>query len=177
MSDGYTKDGKGLRKSVSRRGLFMGMVNRFRGDEESGQNLESLDADELEGDKRAAAGHWPEAATAYRKALAQQPGMDGVRAKLGRCLYHSGQYLLARVECTRVVRRRDSRLASLYLGLTHAREGNLDRAAEAWKKYYNPDAPQVMREINVVLAHLEAGNPPSGPEAAEAVERALGKEG
>jgi len=59
------------------------------------------------------------------------------------------------------------------LGLCHAREGHLDKACAAWKGYYNPDRPEVMREINVVVAMLETGQTPDPAEAVQALEAAL----
>lgn len=174
VSDKYPQQKQGLKKGMTRRGLLFGVVNRFRGQEEEGRTLESLNSRELEADKLASAGEYEQAVAAYRAMLMENPALDGLRAKLGRCLYLKGQYLLARVECNRVLRKRDSRLARLYLGLVHAREGNLERALEAWESYFNPDAPEVMREINVIKALAETGKAQSGPEAAEAVERALG---
>ena len=168
------KDDKAKR---SRREFLLGMVNRFREPEEKGGHVDSFDTREREADDLAAGGSHVAAQRLYRELLADNPDMSGVRTKLARCLYVSGKVVQARVELTRVVRAGPGATASLYLGLCHARGGGpmaLTRAAEAWRDYFNPNEPEIMRAVNVLLARLEAGEKLDPEAAAADIDTVLG---
>ena len=168
------QDDKGQTKTFSRRNLLFGFMNRGRGPQEEGQRLATFEAGEVEADRLAAAGDMPAAVAAYRDILKEHPDMADVRFKLGRCLYMQGRLVQARVELLRLVRE-DSvgGVASLFLGLCHLRENHLDRGMDALKGYFNPDQPQLMREINLIRANVETGNPPDPQDAALAIEDVL----
>ena len=170
------RDAKGLAGTkVSRRNLLLGMVNRFRGPEESGAQVTGLAPEALKADAMAGRGEYIEAAAAYRSILEESPEAHDIRAKLGWCLYKAGKLVQAKVELQRVLRKTESRLATLHLGLCLAREGRLDGALKAWEGYSNPDEPLIMREINLIKAHVEAGHTQDPIEAADLVEAAAGR--
>ncbi len=167
------QDDKGLSgNKVSRRNLLLGLVNRFRGPEESGGQVTGIAPETLQADALARGGEYAQAASAYRDVLAQSPEAHDIRAKLGWCLYKSGKIVQAKVELQRVLRKAESRLASLYLGLCLAREDRLDAALESWKSYFNPDEPEIMREINLIRARLESGQTLEPQATADQVEAA-----
>jgi len=163
--------------TVSRRNLLFGLVNRFRGSEESGAQVSGITREALEADAMAGRDEFTKAAEAYRRILETSPEAYETRAKLGWCLYKAGKLVQAKVEFKRVLRKTDNRLARLYLGLCLARQGDLPAAAQAWEDYFNPDEPGIMREINWVKAGLETGNAPDPVEAAQLVEAAADRSG
>lgn len=171
-----SRDAKGpAGAKVSRRNLLLGMVNRFRGSEESGAQVTGLAPEALRADALAGRGEYIEAAAAYRSILEESSEAHDIRAKLGWCLYKAGKLVQAKVEFQRVLRKAENRLATLHLGLCLAREGRLDGALKAWEGYSNPDEPLIMREINLIKAHVEAGHPQDPIEAADLVEAAAGR--
>ncbi|EGJ50612.1 tetratricopeptide repeat protein [Desulfocurvibacter africanus] len=168
-----THDAKGLSGAkVSRRGLLLGLVNRFRGPEEAGGQVTGIAPESLQADALAGSGEYAQAAAAYRCILEQSPEAHDIRAKLGWCLYKAGRIVQAKVELQRVLRKAESRLASLYLGLCLTREGKLEAALKAWQNYFNPDEPEIMREINLIRARLESGQTLEPQAAADQVEAA-----
>lgn len=171
-----SRNAKGLAETkVSRRNLLLGVVNRFRGPEESGAQVTGIAPETLKADAMAGRGEYIEAAAAYRSILEESSEAHEIRAKLGWCLYKAGKLVQAKVEFQRVLRKTESRLATLHLGLCLAREGKLDAALKSWEGYSNLDEPLVMREINLIKAHVEAGHPQDPIEAAELVEAAAGR--
>ncbi|WP_051694223.1 tetratricopeptide repeat protein [Desulfohalovibrio reitneri] len=105
--------------------------------------------------------------------LEEDPEDVESRCWLGVCLYRRGQYVRSRCELSRVCRKGGPPAASLHLGLAHARQGDMDKAAEIWRNYFEPDNTAVQREVNLQLALHESGSC-TGEECAQAVERALG---
>lgn len=160
---------------MSRRNLLLGVVNRFRGSEESGGQVTGIAPESLRADALADRGEYLEAAAAYRSILEESPEAHDIRAKLGWCLYKAGKLVQAKVEFQRVLRKSESRLATLHLGLCLAREGRLEDALKAWEGYFNPDEPGIMREINWIKARMETSEPPTAIEAADLVEAAAGR--
>lgn len=168
-----TRDAKGPGAArVSRRNLLLGLVNRFRGPEESGGQVTGIAPESLQADALARGGEYAQAAAAYRSILEQSPEAHDIRAKLGWCLYKAGKIVQAKVELQRVLRKAESRLAALYLGLCLAREGRLDAALKPWQGYFNPDEPEIMREINLIRARLESGESLEPQAATDHVEAA-----
>lgn len=112
----------------------------------------------------------------YKEFLAEESRNADARLRLGRCLYHLGKYIQAKVEFERVMReRRDDKQAMLYLGLSLARLNKPGKAAVIWQMYFDPEAIPVQREINVQLAFLESDDmdAPDGPTMADAIEAAM----
>ena len=137
---------------ISRRDLLLGVVNRFRGTEENAQTISGIQPDQLEGDKCLAEGDVNQAITAYRACLQKAPEHKEARAKLGYCLYKQERYVQAACEFKRILGKGKDNFSSLYLGLCHAHKGDLSKAVNAWNGYFNPNRPEIMREINVHVA-------------------------
>lgn len=155
---------------MSRRDLLLGMVNRFKGTEESAKTVSGIQPDQLNGDRLLDEGNYEQAISAYRTCLQKAPEHREARAKLGYCLYRQERYVQAACEFKRILAKGSHNFSSLYLGLCHARKGDLDKAAAAWGKYFNPGRPEIMREINVQLALLETGENLDPAEVAEAID-------
>lgn len=159
--------------SYSRRDLLFGLVNRVRGRTEEAQSVSGLDASAMKGDTALGEGDVGQAVLCYRQCLHKAPEQDEVRAKLGYCHYRQGRYVQAACELTRVLRKHDDNLAALYLGLTQARLGRMDEAVAAFKRYFNPQALAVQREVNLQLALLETSEPPAAEQVVAAIEEAI----
>jgi tetratricopeptide (TPR) repeat protein len=155
---------------MSRRDLLLGMVNRFKGTEESAQTVSGIQSDQLDGDRCLSSQDFDQAVTAYRTCLQKTPEHKEARAKLAYCLYKQDRYVQAICEFKRVLKKGDDNFSSLYLGLCHARKGDLKNATKAWEGYFNPKRPEIMREINVQVALLETGEKLEPQEVAQAVE-------
>nr|WP_167941024.1 tetratricopeptide repeat protein [Desulfobaculum xiamenense] len=111
----------------------------------------------------------------YRECLRILPRHSEARQRLGYCLYRAGQHLQAKIEFERVLRERGGRdnFSSLYLGLTLAQMGKRDKAAEAWRGYFNPEEVRIMRELNVQTALIESSEDYPLEDAVECVEEAI----
>jgi len=135
-------------------------------------------AQDLENANRAYEGHdWDTAVAGYRTFLRAEPDNFKARRRLGYCLYQQGQFIQARVELERVLRAvPDDNESRLYLGLALMRMKLRDKAAAAWKEYFEPGLLEIQREINVQLAFLETDDPPSPDELASAVEKSIEKQ-
>ncbi|EPR43855.1 hypothetical protein dsx2_0079 [Desulfovibrio sp. X2] len=160
----------------SRRDLLFGFVDRIRGREPGEKAVTGVTQESSEADGHFAAGRWSEAVNAYRDVLARESGNEEARVRLGICFYRQGKHTQAVVELGRVLRKRSHNLASLYLGLCHARRGELDKAATAWKAYFEPSRVPLMREINFQLARIETEKEVDSGSVAAAVEEALAAE-
>ena len=161
------------RGAISRRALLLGRFSGMQGEDlATREALPDLQSANLAFER----GEWSEAASLYRRHLRQNPDNGEPRQRLGRCLYSLGQYVQARVEFERVLRRKKmDNQAILFLGLCHARLGRTDRAAELWRSYCDPSVLAVQREVNVQLALLEAGRASEGAAMAAAVEEAVAR--
>lgn len=167
--------------SISRRDLLFGGIKKLRREEEwrelrEDQQTKNRQAAGVleEGNMLLERGDYQGAAEKYRVCLKEDSSFLEAHRRLGYCLYRLEQYIQAKVEFERVLynRNRDN-FSSLYLGLCLARLGKPEKAAEAWKGYFNPEEIHIQREINLQLAMLETGRPPSAKEMAEAVEDAV----
>jgi hypothetical protein len=67
--------------------------------------------------------------------------------------------------------------AFLYLGLVMVRLDRTEKALALWKRYFNPSAVAVQREINLQVGLIEEGvlDPPDA--VAQAVEKAIAQSG
>lgn len=116
---------------------------------------------------------WDEAIKLYRKYLKEEKDLD-VRLRLGETLYFAERYNAARVEFRTVHKRRPEELkAVIYLGLCYARSGNLERAAETWKIYFDPNNIPMQRELNLQIGLIEDGLADCADSVAKAVEAHL----
>jgi len=161
-------------KGLSRRDLLFGAVRKLRKQEEEPvPEPASHPAFDL-GNAAYKNGDYEAAAAKYRQCLENVPDHVEARQRLGYCLYRLEQYAKAGDELQRVLDLREKdNFASLYLGLAYARMGEPDKAANAWKGYFNPDEVLIQREINIQTALLETPEPPSAEDMAGAVEQAV----
>ncbi|MDY7000710.1 MAG: tetratricopeptide repeat protein [Thermodesulfobacteriota bacterium] len=159
---------------LSRRDLLFGAVRKLRKDEEeTAPEPAPHPAFDL-GNAAYKNSDYEEAAARYRQCLENVPDHVEALKRLGYCLYRLGQYVKAEAEFRRVLGLREKdNFASLYLGLAYARMCEPDKAAAAWKGYFNPDEVRIQREINIQTALLETPEPPSAHDMAEAVEQAV----
>lgn len=114
------------------------------------------------------------AAPAFRQCVKLFPAHLEARKRLGYCLYRLDQFIQAKVAFEHVLRAaKEDNFCSLYLGLTFARMGKGDKAAKAWKGYYNIDEVRIMRELHVQMAMLESPEPPPMDLVVEQVEETI----
>jgi len=164
---------RGEPKSLSRRDVLFGLVNRFRGAPEKGRNVAGIDPDLLQAESAIAGGDYAAAVTSLRACLAKSPEQAQARAKLGYCLYKGGRHIQAACELNRVLKKKDDNFSALYLGLVQARLGRLDAAVAAWKRYFNPDLPTLQRELNLQMALIASETPPTAEEVVASIETAI----
>lgn len=163
-------------RTCSRRDLLFGLFQRMRGPSEAPPVVSGVDGKALSGDAAMASGELGQAVMAYRQCLHQAPEQAEVRAKLGHCLYRQGRYVQASCEFTRVLRQKEDNLSALYLGLAQARLGRQEEAVAALRRYFNPQAVAVQREVNLQLALLETSAPPELERVVAAIEEALAEQ-
>ena len=157
----------------SRRELLFGFMDRIRGRDRAETAPTGLDSGLAKADEVFAQGKWSEALEAYRDSLSTSPLNDEARVRVGICFYRLEKHTQAMTELKAVLRKRPHNLASLYLGLTHARRGELDKTLAAWKAYFDPGRVALMREVNLQCACIEEGHEVDSGEVARAVENAL----
>lgn len=157
----------------SRRDLLFGFVDRMRGREPCEAAPTGASAPSAAADALFKEGKWPEALDAYRAVLCNAAGDAETRVRVGICFYRMEKHTQAMAELNAVLRRKEHHLAYLYLGLCHARRGEPDKMAAAWKKYFEPGRVNLQREINLQVACIEAGHEVDSGQAADAVEEAL----
>ncbi|WP_147819961.1 tetratricopeptide repeat protein [Salidesulfovibrio onnuriiensis] len=168
---------KKTKVNASRRNFLFGAVRRLKG-EEVGDGPIAATTETIPLLTRAnghyAAGEYEEATEAYREYLKIEKNDLDVRLQLGKCMYAAGKYAASRVEFKRVlkVREKDSE-AIVYLGLTHARNGNLEQAAAAWEDFFDISNVALLRELNLQKGLIETRDAESPELVAEAVEKAL----
>ncbi|WP_285907625.1 tetratricopeptide repeat protein [Pseudodesulfovibrio pelocollis] len=164
----------------SRRDFLMGAVRRFRREENAGPAASTAacidvmkQANALYVDEQ-----WEEARQKYRQCLEDDKSDADVRYRLGVCLYRTGMYRQAKLEFERALRlRREYMDAFLYLGLTMVRLERPDKALGLWKRYFNPGALAVQRELNLQVGLMEEGVTDPPQTIAEAVEKAIAQAG
>lgn len=164
----------------SRRNFLFGAVRRFKNEETAGPAASTAacidvmkEANALYVDEQ-----WEEARQKYRQCLDSDKNDADVRYRLGVCLYRTGLYRQAKLEFERALRiRREYMDAFLYLGLTMVRLDRADKAVALWKRYFNPGAVAVQRELNLQIGLIEegVGDPPEV--IAQAVEKAIVQSG
>jgi tetratricopeptide (TPR) repeat protein len=110
----------------------------------------------------------------YKEILKGNRSHKEARIMLGQCHYYLGEYVQAKDSLLMVYKQYPAEYrACLYLGLSYARRGQLDKCMEVWKKFVGREHIAVMREINVQRALYEIGEELTGPAVADAVEQAL----
>jgi len=160
---------------LSRRDLLFGAVRRLRKEEDEPAPAPPAPDPAFDlGNAAYKSGDYQGAAAGYRQCLENAPDHVEALKRLGYCLYRLGQYAQAEAEFRRILGLREKdNFASLYLGLAYARMDEPEKAAAAWKGYFNPDEVRIQREINLQAALLETPEPPSAQDMAEAVEQVV----
>lgn len=158
---------------ISRRDLLFGMVRRLR--ETGGDKpVSGIGADIGQADAAYVRKDYAVARDLYKEVLKANRAHKEARIRQGLCHYHLGEYIQAKDTLLMVHRQHPGEyLACLYLGLAYARRDQVDRCMEVWKKFVDREHIGVMREIGVQRALFETGEPLTGAEVAEAVEKAL----
>ena len=112
---------------------------------------------------------WEEARQQYKACLVSDKNDPDVRYRLGVCLYRLGRYRQAKLELERALRIRPGHQDSfLYLGLTLVRLHRPEKAVAPWKRYFNPQAVAVQRELNLQTGLIEEGAQVSPERVAQA---------
>ncbi len=158
---------------ISRRDLLFGMARRLR---ESGEDkpVSGIGADIGAADAAYVRKDYAAARDLYKEVLRGNRAHKEARTRQGMCHYHLGEYVQAKDALLMVYKQHPGEyLACLYLGLAYARRDQLDKCMEVWKGFVDRDHIAVMREINVHRALFETGEPLTGTQVAEAVEKAL----
>jgi Flp pilus assembly protein TadD len=163
--------------NASRRNFLMGAVRRIR--KEDAQSCGPIAASSgtisliREANDAYAAEDWDEAIRLYREYLKKEKDLD-VRLRLGETMYKAGRYIPARTEFRTVLRGRPKELrAMILLGLTYARAEDLEKAAEAWREYFDPHNIPMQRELNLQIGLIDDGMAESPESVARAVEAQL----
>ena len=158
---------------ISRRDLLFGMARRLR--EPGGDKpVSGIGADITSADAAYVRKDYAVARDLYKEVLKGNRAHKEARTRQGMCHYHLGEYVQAKDQLLMVFKQYPGEyLACLYLGLAYARRDQLDKCMEVWKGFVDREHIGVMREIGVQRALYETGEPLTGLEVAEAVEKAL----
>lgn len=158
---------------ISRRDLLFGMARRLR--EPGGDKpVSGIGADITSADAAYVRKDYAVARDLYKEVLKGNRAHKEARTRQGMCHYHLGEYVQAKDQLLMVFKQHPGEyLACLYLGLAYARRDQLDKCMEVWKGFVDREHIGVMREIGVQRALYETGEPLTGLEVAEAVEKAL----
>jgi hypothetical protein len=122
----------------------------------------------------------PEGALVMLREQAKANTKDvAARKRLGFALFRLDYLVQARVEFEQVLRlgKNEDPDVLLHLGLILARAGKTDKAAAVWGRYVATGAEPARPEIENLLARLASDAPPTAPEMADSVERAMGMAG
>lgn len=170
---------KKTRINASRRDFLFGAVRRFRGEEKDDTPIAATTETIpllVRANEHYTKGEFEEAVEVYREYLKIEQNDNAVRLQLGKSLYNAGKHAASRVEFKRVLKccKKDSQ-ATLYLGLTHARAGNLEQAATVWEDFFDLSNVALLRELNLQKGLIETGEAESPEKVVEAVEKALEK--
>lgn len=178
-------------KPLSRRDFLFGGLRKLRGEDDAPkkQDFAALAAatqgvtkDEAQeakaafgrGNEAYAVADYTAAIPEYRQCVKLFPAHLEARKRLGYCLYRTGQFIQARVEFDRVLREtKKDNYSALYLGLTYAQMGKVEKAVAAWRQYYNTDEVRIMRELNLQIALLESPEKPDLADVVEEIEEAI----
>jgi tetratricopeptide (TPR) repeat protein len=119
----------------------------------SGIGREIGEADRLFGE-----GELEQAREGYKGVLTREPRHVEARMQLMVCHYRLGDLNPAKVCAQQILQKNpENHTAKLFLGLTWARKGNLEKAIQAWEGYFDMNNRHVLREINVYRALFEEG--------------------
>jgi len=161
---------------TSRRNFLFGAVRRIKKEKLIGPTASTAGAIATinEANGLYVDGDWEEARLKYKDCIDCDKNDADIRYRCGVCLYKTGKYRQAKLEFERVLRlQRDYKDAFLYLGLTLVRLEKPEKAAALWKQYFNPQAVQVQRELNLQIGMMEEGISDPSEMIAEAVETAI----
>ena len=161
---------------LSRRGLFgiLGGRKRVQSDATGVSGIDPLAvrADRLFKDRQ-----YAQAEALYAELVEREPEHLEARHRRALCLMHCERYAKARAVWEQVLAAApDDPTAVLYQGLSHAREGSVDLALAAWRRYKNYHQIELQREINLIVAMADDGRDLEPGDLVERVETALAAE-
>ena len=159
---------------LSRRSFLRGIVKRMKFEHLEEEQISGIDPQLASADQALKQGEYASAARLYANHLEKEPTHLEALQKAGYSHYRLGEMDRAREYWSRVLEiRPKNNFAVLYTGLSFAQEGNLQEAIQVWQSYFNINQPLIQREINVVLALYEAGEPLDAIKVAEDIEKAI----
>lgn len=160
-----------MSKRLSRRGFLSGLFRPFkRGEEEGFTGFSPL---LLKGDKALELGDYELAIECYEEFLTKEQSLE-VQKKCGYAYFCKGDFKKAREYFMQVMEKRPKEnFCLLYLGLSWAKEGDLVKAVNYWKSYFNIQKPVIQRQINAVVALFEAKEAQEPLQVAKEVEAAI----
>ncbi len=168
---------KKTKVNASRRSFLFGAVRRIKGEEQDNAPIAATTETIpllTRANEYYDRGEFDEAVEVYREYLRIEKDDIAVRLQLGKCMYKAGKHTASRVEFKRVLKAREKESEALvYLGLTHARGGNLEQAAAVWEDFFDISNVALLRELNIQKGLIETGDAESPEAVAEAVEKAL----
>lgn len=164
----------------SRRNFLFGAARRFKKEDPApvvASTAECVDSMK-EANRLYLEGEWEEARIKYRECLKADQNDADLRYRLGVCFYRLERYRQAKIEFERCLRvDQGYHDAFLYLGLTMVRLNRPEKAPGLWKRYFNPKAVTVQRELNLQMGLMEEGVMDSPELIAKAVEAAITEAG
>ncbi len=164
--------GKKISK-YSRRDLFRGFLRQVRG-QDTEHEASGFDPDVLRADRLLRENNYQEAANLYAFCLKKEPDHSEAWQRLGYCRLKLNQTSGARQAWEELSRiRPGDHFAALYTGLSYAMDGNIQKAVDAWKSYFNIKQPLIQREINLILALHERGDRLEPAEVTKSVKEAI----
>ncbi|MFP4168016.1 MAG: tetratricopeptide repeat protein [Desulfonatronovibrionaceae bacterium] len=167
----------GQKDKISRRDFFRGVAKKMGFREWSAGDMSGLHPKLREADDHLKNQDYARARESYDRFLEEEPAHIQALRMAGYCCLRLMRTEEARKYWDEAERLRPKdEFCVLYRGLSHAREGSLDQAVEAWKSYFNIHKPQIQREINVTLAWVENGEELNPQEVADSIEQAIARQ-
>lgn len=160
-------------KGYTRRDLLFGMLDRW-GAKDTPRERTGFDSLSRDIDDLVRRGRYRDAIPPLQRLLAESPGHERARRKLGFCYVMIGRLEEGIDVLSSVLESRGKdNFVLLYLGLAHAWRGEPERAVEAWRGYFNVDRPLVQRAVNLQIALYDGGMQTSAEEMADSVQQAI----
>lgn len=144
----------------SRRNFLFGAIRKVKNEKSTGPEASTAEAVDVmkEANGLYVDQKWEEAREKYKECIDHDKNDVDTRYRCGVCLYKVGKYRQAKLEFERAIRiDREYKDALLYLGLTMVRLEKPEKATALWKQYFNPQAIEVQRELNLQIGMMEQG--------------------
>lgn len=161
---------------LSRRGLF-GILGGRKRVQSARSGVSGLDPLSVRADRLFNECQYAQAASLYKELIAREPEHLEARHRHALCLMHSALHTEARASWGEILKRApDDPMATLYQGLSHAREGSVELAVAIWRRYKNYRQIELQREINLIVALADDGRDLEPADLVERIETALAAE-